>query len=462
MIISLSLNMRFRLASFLGLVASLLAVPLQAQIFADFQTSLGGFTVELFHQDVPRTVANFVGLVDGTRPWVDPRTTKVQVGVPFYDGIIFHRVIPDFMIQGGSPAGTGTDGPGYKVPDELTKGPNGQLLHSHNAAGMVSMANSGIHTNGSQFFITTSVKPPLSFPTHLDDKHTVFGRLVDGPAGAVGQGQAVVDAISVTPANASNKPLTPVVMQSVRIRRVGAAAEAFNAAAWSLPDVTGATTINSTRYAPGNTPPSTTRFEITYTRSRHAAASFSYSLEGEDWVPLTVGGASSTAIATATATDPLNITGVGGLPQLLLRGRSIDYAPLIEHTLPTLTDAAVVRLKFSNPAGIEVLVRRTGPSVGTWSRSGSPEITGAATPLSYGAGTGDVGLFSPVLTMGFPLDRLPWTAAASLSSLNVTLTFDADSMTTGYFRSTGLTVPVPPSLTGATVSGSGVFTVEAP
>ena len=115
----------------------------------------------------------------------------------------------------------------------------------------------------------------------------------------------------------------------MRIRRVGAAAEAFNAAAWSLPDVTGATTINSTRYAPGNTPPSTTRFEITYTRSRHAAASFSYSLEGEDWVPLTVGGASSTAIATATATDPLNITGVGGLPQLLLRGRSIDYAPLI-------------------------------------------------------------------------------------------------------------------------------------
>lgn len=429
-----------------------------AQVYADFQTTLGSFTIELFHEDVPRTVANFVSLADGTQPWIDPKSQQVKIGVPYYDGIIFHRVIPNFMIQGGSPQGTGTDGPGYKFPDELSKSPSGQLLHTHNAAGMLSMANSGVHTNGSQFFITTSVTPPSTFPTHLDDKHTVFGKVADGPSGTAAQGQGVVDAIAAVARNASDKPLTPVVMQTVRIRRVGAAAEAFDARAWSLPDVTGARSFLTTVYNPGATPPSTTRFELTYERRLHQSTSFSYSLDGAVWQLLTVGGAAATSIGRTDASDPLNITGVGSVPALFVRGRAINYTSLIARTLPALTESAEIRLVFTTPAGLEVGVERTGATTGIWIEPGFPASAGITSPLTYGPGNGDGGLFSPVLAMTFPADsRLPWTGGATLSLLNVTLTFTAGSTTAGYFTAVGVN-----ATTSATVSGKGVFTVTAP
>jgi len=437
----------------------------QAQVFADFQTNLGSFTIEFFHEDAPRTVANFVSLAEGTRPWLDPRTQQVRVGVPFYDGIIFHRVIPNFVIQGGSPGGTGTDGPGYKFPDELTKSPTGQLLHSHNAAGMMSMANSGVHTNGSQFFITTSVTPPATFPTHLDDKHTVFGKIAAGPGGTLAQGQAVVDAIAAVPRNPPtepDKPLTPVVMQTVRIRRVGASAEAFDPLAWALPDVTGARTISSTAYVPGAAPPGTARFEMTYARERHQSTVFNYSFDASAWQLLNVGGAPVTAIGTSSGTDPLNISGVGGFPRLLIRGHGIDYASLLARTKPALTEAAEVRLLMTTPAGVEVTVRRTGAATGSWTVPGPPVATGGASPLTYDFGSGDAGLFSPLLAMRFPTDPLPWANGGSLAALNVTLTFNAHSETAGYFTCSGLTVPVPPATTGTTVTGKGVFTVTVP
>ena len=445
-----------------GLGACLLAGsgwwrPAQAQLFADFQTNLGGFTVELFHADAPRTVASFVSLAEGTRPWLDPRTQEVRTGVPYYDGIIFHRVIPNFVIQGGSPQGTGTDGPGYKFPDELTKGPAGQLLHTHNAAGTMSMANSGVHTNGSQFFITTSVTPPATFPTHLDDKHTVFGKIAEGPGGTAAQGQAVVDAIAAVPRNASDKPLTPVVMQTVRIRRVGAAAEAFDARAWALPDVTGARTIKTAVYSPGAAPPASARFELTYERVPHQATVFNYSFDGAAWQLLSVGGAGATAITGTVGIDPLNISGVGNFPSLFVRGRSVDYSDLIERTKPPLSETAEVRLQFSTPAGVEVSVRRTGAATGTWTVAGPPAATGGVAPLNYTFGNGDAGFFSPVLGMTFPTDRLPWTGGVTLSALNVTLTFNATSTTTGYFTATGVN-----AATSTSVSGKGVFTVTAP
>jgi peptidyl-prolyl cis-trans isomerase A (cyclophilin A) len=444
-----------------GLGACLLAGlvpwrPAAAQMFADFQTNLGGFTIELFHDDAPRTVANFVSLAEGTRPWLDPATQRVRTGVPYYDGIIFHRVIPNFVIQGGSPQGTGTDGPGYKFPDELTKGPAGQLLYTHNAAGMMSMANSGVHTNGSQFFITTSVTPPATFPTHLDDKHTVFGKIAQGPGGTAAQGQAVVDAIAAVPRSSSDKPLTPVVMQTVRIRRVGAAAEAYDAQAWALPDVTGARTIATAVYNRGASPPATVRFELTYERVPHEATVFNYSFDGAAWQLLSVGGAPSTSIGATASTDPLNISGVGNVPALLIRGRRIDYASLIARTKPGLSESAEVRLQFSTPTGLEVTVRRTGAATGTWAVTGPPAATGGISPLNYNFGTGDAGFFSPVLGMTFPTDRLPWTAGVTLSALNAALTFNANSTTTGYFTATGVN-----AATSGSVSGKGVFTVTA-
>jgi peptidyl-prolyl cis-trans isomerase A (cyclophilin A) len=143
-------------------------VPGQGQLYARFVTSMGNIVIRLEEERAPKTVKNFVGLATGTQEWKDPRTGESRRGVPFYDGLVFHRVIPDFMIQGGCPIGQGTGNPGYKFEDEF----HPQLRHS--GPGILSMANSGPASNGSQFFITEVATP------HLDNKHSVFGQAVAG------------------------------------------------------------------------------------------------------------------------------------------------------------------------------------------------------------------------------------------------------------------------------------------
>ncbi len=137
-------------------------------IFATFQTSMGTLVVKLFPEKAPITVENFVGLAEGTKEWTDPRTGQKQSGKPLYDGTMFHRVIPDFMIQGGDPLGTGTGGPGYRFQDEI--GPDNKF----SKPGLLAMANAGPGTNGSQFFITEVPTP------WLDKGHTIFGEVVKG------------------------------------------------------------------------------------------------------------------------------------------------------------------------------------------------------------------------------------------------------------------------------------------
>jgi len=166
--------------------------------YARFTTPLGSFTIRLFDQDAPKTVANFVGLAEGTTEWVDPET-NAKVRKPFYDGLIFHRVIDGFMIQGGCPLGQGYGGPGYKFADEFSP----KLRHARE--GILSMANSGPNTNGSQFFITLGPTP------HLDNRHSVFGEVVDG--------MDVVRKIGSTPTNRQDRPNTPVTM-TIAIDRV--------------------------------------------------------------------------------------------------------------------------------------------------------------------------------------------------------------------------------------------------
>jgi len=164
-----------------------------------FTTSEGNFKIRLFDQEVPNTVANFVGLAEGTKEFTDPKTGQ-KTKRPFYDGLAFHRVIDAFMLQGGCPLGTGTGGPGYKFADEF----NPKLRHSK--PGMLSMANAGPNTNGSQFFVTLAATP------WLDNKHSVFGEVVEG--------MDVVKKIgSVSTAKPSDKPIKPVVIQSVKIER---------------------------------------------------------------------------------------------------------------------------------------------------------------------------------------------------------------------------------------------------
>ena len=158
-------------------------------IYAVFDTTEGKFKIKLFADKTPRTVENFVSLAEGAK-----------TGKPFYDGTIFHRVIPDFMIQGGDPEGTGRGGPGYKFADEFHK----DLKHTK--AGTLSMANAGPNTNGSQFFITLAATP------WLDNKHSVFGEVTEG--------YEVVEKISHVPRGAQDRPVKEVVVTSVKIERV--------------------------------------------------------------------------------------------------------------------------------------------------------------------------------------------------------------------------------------------------
>ena len=166
--------------------------------FARFDTTEGSFLIRLFDAEAPNTVANFVGLAEGTKEYTDPRTGQ-RATTPFYDGIIFHRVIDGFMIQGGDPLGKGFGGPGYKFADEF------HPKARHDRAGILSMANSGPNTNGSQFFITLGPTP------HLDQRHSVFGAVVEG--------LDVIEKIGKVKTDRNDRPVTPVVMNTVTIER---------------------------------------------------------------------------------------------------------------------------------------------------------------------------------------------------------------------------------------------------
>ena len=172
----------------------------QPGTYAILNTSLGKITCRLFESDAPITFKNFTDLAEGKKSWKDSVSGKGGSG-PLYDGTIFHRVIPSFMIQGGDPSGTGMGGPGYKFQDETKGSP-----HKFDNPGKLAMANSGPGTNGSQFFIT--VAPT----TWLTGNHTIFGEVVEG--------QDVVDKITASPRNRQDKPNTDIVLESVKIERV--------------------------------------------------------------------------------------------------------------------------------------------------------------------------------------------------------------------------------------------------
>jgi len=165
-------------------------------LYAQMETSMGNMTIELFENDAPLTVANFVGLAEGTK-----KNEAKPLGTPFYDGVIFHRVIKDFMIQGGDPEGKGTGGPGYSFPDEVFSD------RKHDKKGVLSMANAGPNTNGSQFFITEVPTP------WLNGNHTIFGQVIEG--------LEVIDSIVNVKKGPQDKPVEDVVIKHVHIIRKG-------------------------------------------------------------------------------------------------------------------------------------------------------------------------------------------------------------------------------------------------
>jgi peptidyl-prolyl cis-trans isomerase A (cyclophilin A) len=167
------------------------------KLYAVFETSQGTVTCLLYPQQAPKTVENFVGLAKGEKEWTDPRSGE-NAKKALYDGTIFHRVIPDFMVQGGDPLGLGIGGPGYKFEDEFAPD------LGFDRPGRLAMANSGPNTNGSQFFIT--VGPT----TWLNGKHTIFGQVIEG--------QEVVEKISLVKRDGRDRPLEPVILKKVTIK----------------------------------------------------------------------------------------------------------------------------------------------------------------------------------------------------------------------------------------------------
>jgi peptidyl-prolyl cis-trans isomerase A (cyclophilin A) len=176
-----------------------IGVPGTDPLYARFVTTLGNIVIRLEEKRAPKTVKNFVGLARGTQEWADPATGEAKRGVPYYDGTVFHRVIPDFMIQGGDRLGRGTGGPGYRFEDEF----HPELRHA--GPGILSMANAGPGTNGSQFFVTERATP------HLDNRHSVFGTTVAGVD--------VVKKIARVQTGPGDKPKADVVLQKVEIFR---------------------------------------------------------------------------------------------------------------------------------------------------------------------------------------------------------------------------------------------------
>lgn len=174
-------------------------------LYAEIVTNKGTFVAKFYHEATPLTVSNFVELAEGKHPMVD----SIYKDKPFYDGISFHRVIKDFMIQGGDPLGNGSGNPGYRFPDEFVD------TLKHDRKGLLSMANSGPGTNGSQFFVTLKETP------WLNGKHTIFGEVVIG--------QEIVDAIGAVETNASDAPLVPVTIETVTVINKGVKAPSFAA-----------------------------------------------------------------------------------------------------------------------------------------------------------------------------------------------------------------------------------------
>jgi peptidyl-prolyl cis-trans isomerase A (cyclophilin A) len=166
--------------------------------YAVFTTSEGTIKTKLFPEHAPKTIANFIALAEGSKDWIHP-TSGPKKATKLYDGTIFHRVIPDFMIQGGCPQGTGRGGPGYQFADEF----HPSLKHSK--PGLLSMANAGPNTNGSQFFITVAPTP------HLNNRHAIFGEVVEG--------YDVVEKISKLPRNSQDRPNKEVKINSVKIEK---------------------------------------------------------------------------------------------------------------------------------------------------------------------------------------------------------------------------------------------------
>jgi cyclophilin family peptidyl-prolyl cis-trans isomerase len=297
-------------------------------IYAEFNTSMGSYTCRLEYAYAPKAVANFIGLATGQRAWLDLPAGVVRTN-PFYNGTTFHRVIAGFMNQGGSPNGLGTDGPGYQFTDEFTPSLR------HDGFGVLSMANSGPDSNGSQYFITVSAQP------QLNDVHTIFGRLYGG--------SNVVYAINHVATGSGDKPLTNVVLNSVVIRRVGAAAIGFNISTNGLPTVTNLTT----RIARAGTDVS-----ITFSNRLNADNRLYSSENLAQWSGSSLGVESSSPVTN-------NIVLAPPAPKGFFRMAQVQYSPTL--FVSRTVHGKTLTLNFTDGWGTSVIAfNHTGGGAYSW------------------------------------------------------------------------------------------------
>lgn len=383
------------------LLSLLIAVRLSAQIYADISVSQGGeslgtFRVQLHHEAAPRTVANFVGLATGQRSWVSSITGAVQSGVPYYDGQSFHRLIHNFMLQGGDPLGTGAGGPGYVFQDEFDP----SLRHS--GSYVVSMANSGGHSNGSQFFIT------LAEATHLDDQHSVFGTVIDD-ASYPGS-RALVDRFKSSedfPTDASDRPQTALTMESVVISGPDLASFDMHDPALGLPEVHGLS-LGLRHDAESQA------FFLQWPRQHKWDYPVYYGADLETWIR-----AGNILSMDADSDAEVEITGLFSGDRGFVKMAAVDYS----HTpdLPVDLFGAGDALVMAIEGGTLTLVF-DGVAAGTWSFEDTDEIVTTGAINQYGGAQSSI-LFG-IPSSGFYSSPATYTYARSLAARELVVFFD--------------------------------------
>ena len=407
---------------FFILLSSVLALSLggaSAQIYADFtvrqgSTPLGTFRARLDYDKAPRPCANFIGLATGKRPWVDVTNGAIRTS-PFYNGLTFHRLIHNFMIQGGSPNGLGTDGPGYTVLDQY----HPALRHS--APYILSMAKANQpNTNGSQFFITFGATPGL------DDKHSVFGEVIAG--------REIIDGFTnaaVFPTNntTENRPITPIVIDSVVISGPDAESFDINDPSLSLPEV------RSLRVTPSRNA-SLAQFAITFDRTEKTNYQMFLSENLSSWVPFR-----HSLNVQAQSNWTFTITGASG-PSLFARVAAVSYQRI--PNAPTGLVSSGKTLTLTDRSGGNIILQFNGSGGGTWTDSLSN--SGTLSGVKWTDFIPDAGLwtlvnpFAQEISLGvLEVDFSSPAGPAGLTDLEVFLSFHTP--TTGFIAEISVRVP---------------------
>jgi peptidyl-prolyl cis-trans isomerase A (cyclophilin A) len=319
---------------------------IQAQIYADITVShganaIGTFRVLLHHDKTPRTVANFIGLATGQKNWIDPLTGSLQIGRPFYDGLIFHRLIHNFMIQGGDPLGSGQGGPGYVFQDEFDPS------LSHDDSYILSMANSGANSNGSQFFIT------LSAPTYLDNKHSIFGEVINDTV--FPNSRALIDAFknsATFPTGASDLPSTPITIDAITFSGPDYAGFDVNAPSHNLPLVSGESiTLRHDSDIP--------KFDLQWSAQAKCDSPIYYSTDLVTWTL-----AGKLLSMDNNPSFELDITNLATTPTGFYKVTKIDYSTAAEAPQNALANGNTITL---NSNGGSLNLTFDGNGAGTWS-----------------------------------------------------------------------------------------------